>query len=342
MTSRPTRTGAPSAVRQPSRPARRVVLVLLWLLVVPVVAVVVARALPDDAVLPVPQLAGMTPWAGLLALLVLLGALAVRRARVLAVLAGASLAACAVWVAPFFTAGDGAVSPAAADPAEPRALRVMTVNAFLGQADADAVVALVREQQVEVLAVVELTTGFREELADAGLDDVLPWSVQQKMGERASRGSGLWSATPLADVDAGDGTTFAMPSGVVDVGGTPVRVHAVHPVPPVPRGTRDWHRELDVLHDRVHADPTAQVLVGDFNATADHVSFRRLLGDRFQDAAQEWGRGLDLTWPVGRGVPALLALDHVVTERTAGVSDVVVRDVPGSDHRAVAATVVVP
>ncbi|WP_369370656.1 hypothetical protein AB1046_17945 [Promicromonospora sp. Populi] len=49
-----------------------------------------------------------------------------------------------------------------------------------------------------------------------------------------------------------------------------------------------------------------------------------------------------MTWPERSRVPALFALDHVVVERDMAVSDVVAMQVPGTDHRALLATVVVP
>ena len=42
------------------------------------------------------------------------------------------------------------------------------------------------------------------------------------------------------------------------------------------------------------------------------------------------------------GTPALLVLDHVVTDRENVVTDVDSLHMPGSDHRAIVATVHVP
>jgi endonuclease/exonuclease/phosphatase (EEP) superfamily protein YafD len=216
----------------------------------------------------------------------------------------------------------------------------MTVNVLYGQADAESVVDLVDSQHVEVLSVQELTSDFEQALADAGLDELLAHSFTVP-AEDGPAGSGLWSSMPLTEQEELSGTTFAMPSALVDVGGTEVRVTAVHPYPPMPTEIATWHTELGELTEHVQADGTPQILAGDFNATYDHATFRNLLGSRFVDATREWGAGPAVTWPEGNRVPPLFALDHVVVERDMPVSDVVAMQVPGSDHRALVATVVV-
>jgi endonuclease/exonuclease/phosphatase (EEP) superfamily protein YafD len=78
------------------------------------------------------------------------------------------------------------------------------------------------------------------------------------------------------------------------------------------------------------------VLAGDFNATADHARFRRVLRPGHVDAAARVGRGLIPTWgPEPWGRPALLTLDHVLVDPGCTVLAVSVHRLPGSDHRAV-------
>lgn len=310
--------------------------VLLWIIAIPLLLVALARLLPFDTVIPLPHLVAFTPWAALVTLPLLIVTLFARR-WVLTVLLAASLAGFVYWTAPFFVPP---APSAAADPADPGTLRVMTVNALYGQADAEAVVGLVESQHVEVLTVQELTPAFEEALTDAGLDALLPHSYTVP-AEDSPAGSGLWSSTPLSGEEQLPGTSFAMPSALVDVGGTDVRVTAVHPHPPMPTEITAWRTELVALTEQVHADEAPQIMAGDFNATYDHASFRKLLGSRFSDAAREWGAGPGVTWPEGSRVPPLFALDHIVVEKDMPVSDVVSMQVDGTDHRAVLATVVV-
>ncbi|MGC5168359.1 endonuclease/exonuclease/phosphatase family protein [Luteimicrobium sp. DT211] len=312
----------------------------LALLLAPAVVVTLARAVGYDRRTPFAQLVSVTPWFGAWALLVGLVALAVallaRPRRALLVVAGVAglvVVVQAVWWAPLTTAGP---APDAAAPA----LRVMTVNAFLGRADADAVVRTVRDQHVQVLAVEELSAGLLDRLHDAGLDEALPHRVTGSVGT-GNRGSGLWSALPLTDTDAGEDTWFAMPSATVAVGsaGAPVRVTAVHTVPPSVGSTSIWTSDLRAVRDRLAGGTTAQLALGDFNATRDHAAFRAVLGDRFADAADLGGRAT-FTWPTNRAFPPLVGIDHVVADRADAVRDVRTVRVRGSDHAALLATVV--
>ncbi|GGM09549.1 endonuclease/exonuclease/phosphatase family protein [Promicromonospora citrea] len=317
---------------------RGLVSFVLWLVTIPLLVIAVARALPFDNVPPLPLLVPFTPWAALVALPLLVIALFSRRPA-LAVVLAVSLAGFVAWTAPFFVP-DAETAAAPADPDDAGTVRVMTLNAHAGGADARAVVDLVESEHVEVLAVQELTHDLADQLAAAGLDDLLPHSVTAPAASGPG-GTGLWSVSAMTKPGRLDGSSFAMPSAVVDVGGTPVRFTAVHAYPPLPARTATWRTELVELTDRVRRDSAPQILAGDFNATYDHATFRDLLGSRFVDATREWGAGPVVTWPEGRRVPPLLALDHVVVERDMTVSDVVPRQVPGTDHRALLATVVV-
>lgn len=309
---------------------------VLWVVATPLLLVAVARALPFDNVAPLPQIVAVTPLAALVTLPLLVIALFSRR-QVLALLLAVALAAFAYWTVPFFVPPE---TPSVADPADAGTLRVMTVNALRGQADAEQVVGLVESQNVEVLAVQELTPGLAAALAEAGLDDLLTHSFTVPAVD-TPKGSGLWSSTPLTGQVQARGTSFAMPSALVGAGGTQVRVTVVHPHPPLPGDTATWRTELVGLMTQVHSDETPQIMAGDFNATHDHASFRLLLGTRFVDATREWGAGPTATWPEGGQGPALFALDHVVVEKDMSVSDVVSVQVPGTDHRALLATVAV-
>jgi endonuclease/exonuclease/phosphatase (EEP) superfamily protein YafD len=310
--------------------------VVLWIIAIPLLLVALARVLPFDNVVPLPQIVAFTPWAGLVALPLLIIALFSRR-WVLTLVLAASLAGFVYWTAPFFVPPE---TSTAADPADTGTLRVMTVNALYGRADAETVVDLVESEHVEVLAVQELTPDFEAALADAGLDDLLTHSFTVPAADSPA-GSGLWSSTPLTEEEQTLDTSFAMPSALVGVGNAEVRVTVVHPYPPTPAETSMWRTELVELTDQVHSDETPQILAGDFNATYDHASFREVLGSRFVDATREWGAGPTVTWPEGNRVPAMFALDHVVVEKGMPVSDVVSRQIPGTDHRALLATVVV-
>lgn len=218
------------------------------------------------------------------------------------------------------------------------ALRVLALNMYFGEADADAIVRLVREQRVDVLTLVELGTEGAEALERAGLRDALPHQLFEP-GDLAV-GSGIASRYPLEELDLTGPSWFEQPSARVRVGeGVAVEVVAVHPIPPVTR-SGDWRSELRGLPGAEPAGPP-RILAGDFNATLDHAELHRLLDTGYVDAADALGEGLSATWPLLREWPPV-TLDHVLVDRRAAVTEFRTFEVQGTDHRAVLAAARLP
>ena len=218
----------------------------------------------------------------------------------------------------------------------------MTFNVYKGQADPQAIVELVRDQRVEVLALQETTEDFVKKLNEAGIEHYLPYA--QVSSSDGVFGNGLWSATPLADPADDDVNSSAsfMPGGTVDMGGQQIRFISVHTTAPVPGYWQQWKRSLDELGlMRGHPD-TRYIFMGDFNATYDHTPFRDFLGDRFVDAARESGHGFTFSWPTNRAaVPMFAGIDHVVLDQGMKAGQCKVVKVEGSDHAALLVTVAV-
>ncbi|MBS9371590.1 endonuclease/exonuclease/phosphatase family protein [Rhodococcus sp. B50] len=254
------------------------------------------------------------------------------RRHVIGVLAAAAVAAPAIWTqAPLHVATTA--SGTGPD------ITVMHANIlFDGGADPDVVVARVRERDVDLLTVNELTSAGVEGLTRAGLDDMLPHRYLVP-GQLAS-GTGIWSRFPLSDTVEHDGFMFHQLSAVADVPGAgQVAVHAFHPVPPV-FDTQDWAAELSRLQDILDRSPAdvPAVVGGDFNATQGHSQFRALLSGRFADAAEQVGAGTVRTYPTDKSGPPLVAIDHVlVADATATSFESV--ELPGADHLAVVARI---
>jgi endonuclease/exonuclease/phosphatase (EEP) superfamily protein YafD len=136
---------------------------------------------------------------------------------------------------------------------------------------------------------------------------------------------------------------FEQPTVQLAVAGAgPVELTAVHTMPPVafPRAVRDWTRDLAGLP--APDASTLRVLAGDFNATLDHAALRAVLRTGWADAAQRTGRGLSWTWRPLRLPWPRLVLDHVFVDPRIGVAAVDLVRVPGSDHRALVADLVLP
>ncbi|MGI5267640.1 endonuclease/exonuclease/phosphatase family protein [Nonomuraea sp. CA-218870] len=269
-------------------------------------------------------LVSFTPYFAVAALVALAFAVRARSRAAVAILLAVCL--CLTWlVAP------RAVADAA--PAEGRPLRLLTANLNGGRGDAPAVVDLVRELDVDVFSVQELTWAARERLRAAGLRELLPYEVSHPM-PRGPEGSGIYARHPLRERSG-----LFRPVGhrmpvaqVVLPGGAAVEVVVVHPVAPVPWTVDEWEAGITSLPP-APSDGPPRVLAGDFNATLDHAVFRRLLDTGYTDAAAATGRGLAMTWPARR-LPPLVAISHVLTDDRAGAAATRVYDVPGSDHHA--------
>ncbi len=219
-------------------------------------------------------------------------------------------------------------------------LRVMAANLYLGHADARAIVNLVRQQQVDVLTMPELTPTEVSSLDSAGLAEVLPYRVFDD--RPGGDGSGIAANVPLRKLILMPDTVLAQPSVVVDLPGRDdVELTAVHVQPPVSDAdTRIWRHELGEL-PRSTPDERIRVLAGDFNATLDHAAFRDLVDRGYADAGEESGGGMDPTWSsLPTGPP--LTLDHIVVDSRCAISSYAVHDLPGSDHNAIIAEVVLP
>ncbi|WP_237563566.1 endonuclease/exonuclease/phosphatase family protein [Arthrobacter sp. H-02-3] len=338
----------------------------------PVAVVSLFRAVPAPWPSPVVQLVAFTPWFALPAGAAFLLALPARRPW--AVLpAGALLALQLLWLFPPDRVADRLLA-AQADPlqggqqgaeheagtGQPPAteLKVMTFNAWKGQADAAEVVRLVRENGVELLAVQELSPALERRLDAEGLGTLLPHRISRAV--EGAGGGGVYSSRPIAPLDSVDGSAFHMPTVRVDLGpapagdpnGRPVSLDVtnVHTKAPVWGRAGQWRSELAAL-GRVAVRPGNVLLLGDFNATLDHAEFRRMLaggesgagpGGPLVDAGAAALARLIPTWPqAGPPLPGVV-IDHVVTSpqvRSYGYS---VLPVAGSDHAAVLATLRVP
>ncbi|MER7014953.1 endonuclease/exonuclease/phosphatase family protein [Saccharopolyspora sp. NPDC000359] len=218
-------------------------------------------------------------------------------------------------------------------------LRVLSINAYFGQADAEEIVELVRRNQVDVLSLQELTPELVDRLDAAGLGAQLPHRVF-RAGPKAE-GSGIAARHPLRELDLVPDSTLAQPSALLmRPGSPPVEVVAVHTLYPMGSSTYDvWRREMVDL-GQLPVNGTPRVLAGDFNATLDHSRLGDLVGRGYTDAAAATGAGLRATWPEG-WFPPPVAIDHVLTTPEVVPQSFEVFPVPGADHRAVLATLVV-
>ena len=301
-----------------------------------VVAGAVVGVLPDllalDRRTPFAQLVAFRPamLGGLVLLTGVAAGVAVVRRRGWLLAAGLALVVVtgAVLVVP------RAVPDDIATPAAGRTLTVLTFNTYTGDADVDAVAALIRDTRPDLVALIEAGPRYRDRLAPL-------LGPGYRLESSGSRGPDTQHVTAVVHADLGDvdvavdrGTPF--PSVEVTGGGLgALRFVAFHSVAPTPGDVPQWRSDLATL-DRWCANRAIgpAIVAGDFNATLDHAVFRDAMVGCV-DAAAQTGQGLVGTWNTRwpRWVGA--QIDHVLL--TGGVSALAssVHDIPGSDHRAV-------
>jgi endonuclease/exonuclease/phosphatase (EEP) superfamily protein YafD len=312
---------------------RTVVTVAVWLVVAGFAVWALVRVLGLEGGFPFIQLVSFTPYVAGAAVLVPPMALLLRRwpAAAVAAVAAAVLVACVV---PRWTADGGKL------PGGP-ALRVMSANLLEGGADPAALVGLVRDQRVDLLALQEFTPEAERALDGAGLAALLPHRVSYP--RPGVGGSALYSRLPLRD----DGVRmnpmeFGQARGTLTVpGAAPLAVESVHTCAPVAAGSTGCWEGSFRNEPPATVDGQVRVLLGDFNATLDHAVLRRLLRTGYRDAGDVTGAGLSATWPYDKLFPRV-TLDHVLADRRVGIRGYAVRPVPRSDHRSVFAELVLP
>ncbi|WP_260722866.1 endonuclease/exonuclease/phosphatase family protein [Dactylosporangium roseum] len=317
--------------------------VLWWVIAVLVAGFTLVRLTGAERGTPLVQLLAYTPYAAVAAL-VAGAAAALGGARVPAAVCLAGGAALAAVVAPRLVPGRRAGAGGAGV-----RLRVMTANLLYDRGDVQALLEQAKVDDVDVLALQELSRGALEELDRAGVGGLLPF----RSAHPTSRGFGsaVFSRHPIAS-DPGHEPVRRLSSGarqavatVLVPGAGPVLVESAHPCAPHPGRTGGWARDL-ATQPPAGSGAAPRVLLGDFNATLDHGPLRRLLRTGYRDAAAGRGRGLLPTWPL-RGAARLLRLlpvtiDHVLVDQRIGVCAVATRITPGSDHRAVVAELTIP
>lgn len=222
-----------------------------------------------------------------------------------------------------------------------RLVRVMQANLLFDGADPEAVADQVRERDIELLTVNELTPAAIGALGRAGLDRLLPYRYLSPA--RTAAGTGIWSRYPLSDTVEYDGYVLNQLSAtatIPDAG--PVSVFAFHPVPPV-YDIDVWADELSRLQAILVNSPADRPAIagGDFNATYDHAQFRAMLSGRFDDAVVQAGAGHLVTYPTDKRWPPLVGIDHILIAGGRAVA-VETLDLPGADHRALTASIRLP
>lgn len=308
---------------------------LAWALAVVPLGWVLLRYSGAGAGTRIEVLLVFTPFAAVGSLLCVAGALLLRH-RAAAAMATVACAGFVVVLGPLFMAGDNAEADPHGTP-----LRVMTFNAKYGEADPSEVAALVEEHGVDVLGVQELTPALADALEREGMHDHLEHHSLHPAPDAS--GMGLYSNVAFEEVDIGVTDDIDPITGRFSLDGDQaVEITVVHPLPPLGSWRSTWIDAFGQLAEVEVGGPTdpLRLIIGDFNATLDQPTFQTLIDAGYHDAASAVGQGWVPTW--GPGAVPLIAIDHVLVDRSVHVQAVEIHTVSGSDHRAVIAALEVP
>ena len=268
--------------------------------------------LDDGTVLALPM--AVLPWITVAGVVALAG-VAVLRAACLTALAAMLTLAQLAWLVPRLVPQEAHVPYGA-----PR-LRVAAVNAYVGRVDPAALVSMVRERRIDVLAVAELPAAAVRALDAAGIAEVLPYREAHPEAD-----SSIFARVPL--VEGGllaAGTAWPQTTAVAEVAGRRVRVIAAG-------GPGTW---LRCGGPHATAVPTRSC-----SATSTRRSTTRrcaLLAAGLTEAHAARGRGWVATWPAGGPLLPLAQIDHVLHGSGLRAVDAGEHTLPGTDHRAVTA-----
>ncbi|MGL4305735.1 MAG: endonuclease/exonuclease/phosphatase family protein [Mycobacteriaceae bacterium] len=220
---------------------------------------------------------------------------------------------------------------------------VMTLNVYKDAADVQSVADAISSSHADVVALPEASAVF----ADAVLARLGPGYVRGSDDNHRSSGSGatlsMIAKTVLRPQFHSNYPDLLLGSQHVTVllDGRSVDLYGVHPSPPVPGNLDNWGADLVKIRELcVTSTPT--VIMGDFNATVDHQYFQQLIDSGCSDVRKATGSALAATWPsilpqfLGSSIDQVLTAGPGVLPRQSSV-----RDISGSDHRAVFATLAV-
>lgn len=303
------------------------------------VAALYTRTLPLSNLVEL-VLAASFPYSTVSALFAMVISVLCRR-RLLSIAAAVLLAVTLIVQIPWYYARD------APDLGRHTEVRVLSSNILRGHADPAFFLELAASS-ADVITVSELTAEAVERLTEAGIRKTFPYSIL--LARPGAEGMGLWSRYPLTALAPSKyGNNFiAARVRVPGVRDDPV-VASVHLMSPLAAGANtfaQWNHRITAAKAEFAdyaetAGPAAVIIAGDFNATPDMRQFRDLLDVGYRDAVNQTGAGFSPTYSPHPAIPPLITIDHVLTRNSTAQSIRTV-DIPGTDHRALLATVAVP
>jgi len=214
---------------------------------------------------------------------------------------------------------------------EPGEYTLLTANLNFANVDTDAFIALVRDEQPDIVVVLEVTHAWSDALA--ALAEAYP--ARYVVPREDAFGIGILARVPFTAIEAIDlRGAPAIDAGLALRDGTRLRLVATHLRPPVSRAwASERNAQLTALADVIGTAQAPTVVTGDFNITPYSPIFADWLDTTGLEDAQR-GRGFAVTWPAG--LPVLgVPIDHCLVSEHVIASAMRRSGAFGSDHFAI-------
>lgn len=206
---------------------------------------------------------------------------------------------------------------------------IISLNVFTANPNKSAVLAYLREQQADLIVVMEVDHRWEKALDE--LKDVYPHTLIQSREDNF--GIGLLSRWPLKDERLVKLAGTNVPNVVATIACNDVefRIVGTHPLPPIGAGyTHERNAQLRDVAELAQQSQLPCIVAGDFNATPWSSAFRDFaIRSHLRDSAL--GRGVQGSWNA-KSPLIRIPIDHVFVPRNVHVvRRGLGRDV-GSDH----------
>ena len=211
-------------------------------------------------------------------------------------------------------------------------LRVMSANLLASNRDGHEFIDQINEIKPDVIVFQEYTSRWHQSLSSS----LAEYPHRQVEIINSPFGIAIYSKQPFINAEVTYFTKAVYPAIDVTVSlkPEPVRVLAVHPVPPMNAATfNNRNQYLEALASEVRLAVGPVIVAGDFNAVPWSWQLKQLMDHANLSSARE-GFGLKPTWP-GDFVPLWIPIDHILHNNRFSVVEFDTGDSAGSDHKPV-------
>ena len=218
-------------------------------------------------------------------------------------------------------------------PAEANAsLRIMSNNLLASNRNHKELISQINEVNPDVIVFQEYTTRWHQTLSH----NLLAFPHREVQIIDSPFGIAIYSKHAFIDAKVNYYSRASFPAidVTVNLQPEPLRVLAVHPVPPMSAATfASRNQYLDAVAHEVQSANGPVIVAGDFNAVPWSWQLKKLLQQTDLKNTRD-GFGLKPTWP-GNFVPLWIPIDHILHSEHLSVVKFDIGDSAGSDHKPV-------